>query len=77
VQACGVDIVQACADLVQWNRDRVCESPALQALGAWPGRNCECLWIPGLAGLKGSFRGDHAGLRSGSLGKHSPGGAKE
>jgi hypothetical protein len=33
----------------------------------WPGGDLECLWNPGVAGLKGSSGGDHAGLRGGSL----------
>jgi hypothetical protein len=36
-------------------------------LRAWPGGDCECLWIPGLAGLTGSSGRDRAGLMSGSL----------
>jgi hypothetical protein len=61
--------VQVSADLrdvAQWNRYHVCGLPVLQALWAWPGRDRECLWIPGLAGIKGSF--DREGLRGWSLG---------
>jgi hypothetical protein len=41
---------------------------ACAGLRAWPSGDCECLCIPGLAGLKGSSGGDHVGLRGGSLG---------
>jgi hypothetical protein len=37
-------------------------------LRVWPGKDRECLWIPGLAGLKGSSGRDREGLRGGSLG---------
>jgi hypothetical protein len=51
---------------------------ACASLRAWPSRDRECLWIPGLAGLKGSFHRDHVGgLWGGSLGQHSPGVAKK
>jgi hypothetical protein len=40
-------------------------SPVKQALGAWPGGDRKCLWIPGLKGLS---HGDPAVLRGGSLG---------
>jgi hypothetical protein len=42
----------------------VCIS-STEGLGAWPGRDRECLWIPS---LKGSSEGEHGGLRGGSLG---------
>jgi hypothetical protein len=41
---------------------------AYTGLRAWPGRDCECLWISGLAGLEGWSSGDCVELRGGSLG---------
>jgi hypothetical protein len=41
---------------------------ACAGLRAWPSRDHECLWIAGLAGLKGSSGRDLVGLRGGSLG---------
>jgi hypothetical protein len=38
---------------------------------------CGSLWIPSLAGLKGSFGGDDGDLSGVSLGLHGSGGAKE
>jgi hypothetical protein len=38
------------------------ETEVIQAcagLRVWPGGDCKSLWIPGLAGLKGSFGRDH------------------
>jgi hypothetical protein len=54
-------------------------SPAeiVQTCAGLPGRDCECLWIASMAGLKGSSGRDPVDLRGGSLGDHIPGGAEE
>jgi hypothetical protein len=41
---------------------------ACAGLRVWPGRDGECLWIPGLAGFEGWFGRDCGGLRVGRLG---------
>jgi hypothetical protein len=49
---------------------QACREDIVQAwagLRVWHGGDHECQWIPGLAGLKGSFGRDCAGLRGGSL----------
>jgi hypothetical protein len=68
-------MVKACGGLQTWvgcgpvkQRSCVCVSLAWHALGVWPGGYHECLWIPGLAGLNGSFGVDRVGLNGGSLG---------
>jgi hypothetical protein len=58
----GAEIVQACAGMM--------------FTAQWRGEHV-CLWITGLADLRGTVVRDHMGLRGESLGECSPGGAEE
>jgi hypothetical protein len=67
-QPSGTKIVHVCISSMTGLGGVVGRAEIVQGcagLGVWPGRDCECLWIPG---LQGSSKGDPAGLRGGSLG---------
>jgi hypothetical protein len=84
VNVCGLQLGKPWGRGLAERRSCVCGSLAWQVLGAWacrvdivqacaglrvwPGRDRECLWIPGLAGFKGSFGGDREVLSGGGLG---------